>query len=73
MVVVMMMMMMIMMMMVMTHRRISADVTGSPQTYSKAAITTVMCMQTEMAVQQDSWPPCLYWQLLVFSWLSATV
>jgi hypothetical protein len=50
---------------------------GSPQTQNKAAITTVTGMQTNMLVQQDSWPPCLYRQLLVFifgkdSWLQAT-
>jgi hypothetical protein len=50
---------------------------GSPQTQNKAAIKTVTGMQTNMPVQQDSWPPCLYWQLLVFifgkdSWLQAT-
>jgi hypothetical protein len=51
----------------------------SPQTQNKAAITTtVLVMLLKMLVQQNSWPPCLYWQLLVFifgkdSWLQATV
>jgi hypothetical protein len=49
-----------------------ADMTGSAQMENSININ-IMCM----LVQQDSWPPCLYWQLLVFifgkdSWLQAT-
>jgi cell division protein FtsX len=74
-VVVMMAMMMMMIMMMMLLLRFNNQC--SPQTQNKPAITTTMGTQVKMPMQQDSWPPCLYWQLLVFifgnaSWLQAT-